>query len=102
MIKVIEPVFEEEIIYSTVEDFCREILTDEIIEEWITSDFGMVYLPLEVGEFGYGFIIREVTDADTWNAIREEYTQFFIVEIEDELANTGSSEFEGYTIEEID
>lgn len=101
MIKVIEPVFEEEIIYSTVEDFCREILTDEIIEEWITEDFGMVYLPLEAGEFGYGFITRKVTDADTWNSIREEYTQFFIVEIEDELANTGSSEFEGYTIEEI-
>ena len=101
MIKVIEPVFEEELTYSTVEDFCREVLTDEIIEEWITEDFGMVNLPLEAGEFGYGFIIRKVTDTYTWNTIREEYTQFFIEEIEDELANAGSSEFIGYIIEEI-
>lgn len=101
MIKVIEPVFEEELTYSTVEDFCREALTDETIEEWITEDFGMVDLPLEAGEFGYGFVIRKVTDEYTWNAIREEYIQFFVEEIEDELANTGSSEFEGYMIEEI-
>lgn len=100
MIKVIEPLFGTELEYETITDFVDDVVTGEYIEEVLNQDLGNLELPLNAGEFGYGTVIRKVTDEFTWDAIKDDYIQFFCEEIEDELDRSGSTEFYDYIIKE--
>lgn len=102
MIKVIEPLFGTELKYETITDFVNDVVTGEYIEEVLNQDLGTLEFPLNAGEFGYGTVIRKVTDEFTWEAIKDDYTQFFCEQIEDELDWRGSTEFCDYIIKEVE
>lgn len=102
MIKVIEPLFGTELEYETITDFVNDVVTGEYIEEVLNQDLGTFELPLNAGEFGYGTVIRKMTDEFTWGGIKDDYMQFFCEEIEDELDHYGSTEFCDYIIKEVE
>lgn len=103
----VEGVTEEPIEYSCVEDFLRDMLTDEDVIELLNEIYGEVEIPA-IGMMPAGDVVFRMTRGDNytyrpdWDEVYDSVLQNEIEYVEDELATTGEVIYNGYKLTDTD